>query len=76
VVSETLLIRLDQAGVSASAGAACHSGARLTSHVLEAMGIPADEGAEYVRFSFGWTDVTATAGEAAELVAGVVESLQ
>jgi cysteine desulfurase len=76
VVSETLLIRLDQAGVSASAGAACHSGARLTSHVLEAMGIPADEGAEYVRFSFGWTDVPATAGEAAELVAGVVESLQ
>ena len=76
VPSETLLIRLDQEGVSAAAGAACHSGARLTSHVLEAMGIPADMGAEYVRFSFGWTDTTATAVEAADLVAVVVESLQ
>ena len=76
VSSETLLIRLDQEGVSAAAGAACHSGAQLTSHVLDAMGIPADQAAEYVRFSFGWTDVTATAGEAADLVAGVVETLQ
>lgn len=76
VRSETLLIRLDQERISAAAGAACHSGAQLTSHVLDAMGIPADEGAEYVRFSFGWTDVTATAGEAAAIVADVVETLQ
>lgn len=76
VRSETLLIRLDQEGVFAAAGAACHSGAQLTSHVLDAMGIPPDESAEYIRFSFGWIDVTATAGEAAAAVAGVVESLQ
>jgi cysteine desulfurase len=76
VRSETLLIRLDQEGIFAAAGAACHSGAQLTSHVLDAMGIPPDQGAEYVRFSFGWIDVTATAGEAAATVAGVVESLQ
>lgn len=76
VRSETLLIRLDEAGISAAAGAACHSGAQLTSHVLEAMGVPGDEAAEYVRFSFGWTDVTATAGEAAAKVADIVETLQ
>lgn len=76
VRSETLLIRLDEAGIYAAAGAACHSGAQLTSHVLDAMGIPADEGAEYVRFSFGWVDVTATGGEAAAIVADVVETLQ
>jgi cysteine desulfurase len=76
VRSETLLIRLDQEGIFAAAGAACHSGAQLTSHVLDAMGIPPDQGAEYVRFSFGWIDVTATAGEAAAAVADVVESLQ
>jgi cysteine desulfurase len=76
VPSETLLIRLDQEGIYAAAGAACHSGAQLTSHVLDAMGIPADQGAEYVRFSFGWIDVTATAGEAARVVADVVETLQ
>lgn len=76
VASETLLIRLDQEGVFAAAGSACHSGAQLTSRVLDAMGIPAEEAAEYVRFSFGWIDVTATAGEAATVVAEVVESLQ
>ena len=76
VPSETLLIRLDQAGVAAAAGAACHSGAHLSSHVLEAMGIEAAERDEYVRFSFGWTDVTATGGAAASIVADVVEELQ
>ena len=76
VRSETLLIRLDEAGISAAAGAACHSGAQLTSHVLDAMGIPADQGAEYVRFSFGWIDVTATGAKAAQTVADVVEALQ
>jgi len=76
VRSETLLIRLDGAGISAAAGAACHSGAQLTSHVLDAMGVSQSESAEYVRFSFGWTDVTATAGEAAARVAEIVETLQ
>ena len=76
VRAETLLIRLDQAGIAAAAGAACHSGAQLTSHVMEAMGVPPDQGAEAVRFSFGWNDVTATAGAAATVVADVVETLQ
>ncbi|GMQ86444.1 MAG: cysteine desulfurase NifS [Acidimicrobiia bacterium] len=76
VPSETLLIRLDQAGIAAAAGAACHSGAQLTSHVLDAMGVPPDQGAEAVRFSFGWADVTATASAAATVVADVVETLQ
>jgi cysteine desulfurase len=76
VRSETLLIRLDAAGMSAAAGAACHSGAQLTSHVLDAMGVPPDQAAEYVRFSFGWIDVTATGAEAAATVAAVVETLQ
>jgi cysteine desulfurase len=76
VRSETLLIRLDQAGVAAAAGAACHSGAQLTSHVLDAMGIPADQGAEYVRFSLGWPDDETVAARAAAIVADVVEDLQ
>ncbi len=76
VASETLLIRLDQEGIAAAAGAACHSGAQLTSHVLDAMGVPPDHGAEYVRFSFGWPDDETTAREAAAIVAAVVEELQ
>lgn len=53
--AETLLIRLDTAGVAVSAGSACHSGAIVGSRVLAAMGWEADEAAGALRISFGWT---------------------
>ena len=43
VESEALLVLLDEAGVCASAGAACASGAMEPSPVLLAMGVPKDE---------------------------------
>jgi cysteine desulfurase len=54
VNAETLLIRLDRAGVSASSGAACSSGSLEPSHVLLAMGFSEREAGEAVRFTFGW----------------------
>jgi len=45
-----LLFQLDLAGISASGGSACSSGARLGSHVLQQIG--ADPSRENVRFSF------------------------
>jgi cysteine desulfurase len=39
VVSEELILLLDQRGICASAGAACSSGAPQASHVLLAMGV-------------------------------------
>jgi cysteine desulfurase len=48
--NELLLLNLDIAGVSASGGSACSSGAEKGSHVLEAIGVPADR--KVVRFSF------------------------
>jgi cysteine desulfurase len=53
--NETVLIRLDQAGVAASAGSACQSGASSPSHVLTAMGMSSEEGRQCLRFTFGWT---------------------
>ena len=47
-----LLILLDQRGVCASAGSACHSAAVHPSHVLEAMGYDAEHAARTLRFSF------------------------
>ncbi|MDD9369320.1 MAG: cysteine desulfurase family protein, partial [Acidimicrobiales bacterium] len=43
VESEALLFLLDEAGVCASAASACASGAQQESHVLAAMGVPADQ---------------------------------
>lgn len=76
IASETLLVRLDQAGVAAAAGSACHSGAIEVSHVLAAMGMGPTEAAECVRFSFGWVNTPADGDVAAERVSSVVGSLR
>jgi cysteine desulfurase len=76
VRNETLLMRLDQGGVAASAGSACQSGAATVSHVLEAMGLTPDQARESVRFSFGWTSTLDEAVEAADLVVDLVGKLR
>ena len=47
--SEVLVNMLEQRGVCVSSGSACHSRRSLRSHVMAAMGLPADHGV--VRFS-------------------------
>lgn len=76
VRNETLLMRLDRAGVAASAGSACQSGAATVSHVLEGMGLSSHEARESVRFSFGWNSSVAEAEEAASIVVDLVGSLR
>ncbi len=76
IPAETLLIRLDQAGVAAAAGSACHSGAIEISHVLAAMGMSETAAAECVRFSFGWVDEPRDGVAAAEVVAQVIEAMR
>lgn len=55
IAAETLVIALDLDGVAISAGAACSSGKVAASHVLPAMGIPADLARSAVRLSLGWS---------------------
>ncbi len=50
--AEPLLHALEEAGVMASAGSACHAGDKSLSHVLAAMGLSNESGA-CLRFSFG-----------------------
>jgi cysteine desulfurase len=76
VTAETMLIRLDELGVAASAGSACASGALETSHVLAAMGVDPVAAAECVRFTFGWTNRPEDGDAAAAAVAMVVEGLR
>jgi cysteine desulfurase len=53
VESEALLVLLDDAGVCASAGSACASGAMEASHVLTAMGVPRTAALGSLRLSLG-----------------------
>ena len=51
--AETLVIKLDLAGVAVSAGAACSSGKVGESHVLAAMGLPPEITRSAIRVSLG-----------------------
>ena len=53
VEGEALLIALDLKGLACSTGAACSSGAVEPSHVLTAIGLPAEEARASLRFSLG-----------------------
>lgn len=52
-LAETLVIRLDLAGVAVSAGSACSSGKVGASHVLEAMGLGPEIASGTIRISLG-----------------------
>jgi len=51
--SETILMALDLEGVCASSGSACMVGSVVASHVLLAMGLPAELASSAIRFSLG-----------------------
>jgi len=53
LASDELLFLLDQEGVCASAAASCSSGAAQASHVLAAMGVPAQRARGSLRLSMG-----------------------
>lgn len=76
VRNDTVLIRLDRAGVAASAGSACQSGAADVSHVLTAMGFTPSHARESLRFSFGWTTTPADGDEAALAVLAATDDLR
>ena len=52
--AETLVIKLDLAGIAVSAGAACSSGKVGVSHVLAAMGLGPEITSSAIRVSLGW----------------------
>jgi cysteine desulfurase len=76
VESEALLVLLDGAGVCASAGSACTSGAVEPSHVLTAMGVPAERAVGSLRLSLGATTTDADVDLALEVIPPAVERLR
>ncbi len=76
VESEAMVVLLDDAGVAASAGAACSSGAVEPSHVLLAMGLDREAAGSGVRFSLGATSTDADVDQVLAAVPGVVARLR
>jgi cysteine desulfurase len=67
-----LALALDRAGVAASSGAACGSGAGKASHVLSACGI---EGTP-LRLTLGWTTTDADVDQALDVLTDVVPAVR
>jgi cysteine desulfurase len=74
--SEALLMHLDLAGVAASSGSACSTGAVEPSHVLVAMGVPHELAVGAIRFSFGRESITEDVDRVAELMPAVVAKVR
>lgn len=74
--SEALLMHLDLAGIAASSGSACSTGAVEPSHVLVAMGIPRDLALGAIRFSLGRESTREDIDRAVEVVPAVVAKVR
>lgn len=76
VRAETLVIALDLAHISVSAGSACSSGKVGPSHVLEAMGVDAERAAGAIRLSLGWSSGEEDVDRAVEALQKVVPQVR
>jgi cysteine desulfurase len=76
VNGESLLIQLDLAGIAASHGSACSSGALEPSRVLMQMGIDKKRAGSSIRFSLGRTNTREEIDKAIELITKIVASLR
>jgi cysteine desulfurase len=74
--SEALLMHLDMAGVAASGGSACSTGAIEPSHVLLAMGVPRDLALGTIRLSLGHGSTADDVARVAEVMPTVVAKVR
>jgi len=76
VEGEAMLLRLDHEGVAASSGSACTSGSLEPSHVLLAMGLPAEIAHGSLRFSLGKANTEQEIDKVIEVLPPIVEKLR
>jgi cysteine desulfurase len=74
--SEALIMHLDLAGIAASSGSACSTGAVEPSHVLVAMGVPRHLALATIRFSLGRDSSLADIERAIEVVPAAVAKVR
>jgi cysteine desulfurase len=73
---EMLLLNLDMAGICASAGSACTSGALAPSHVLTAMGLDRATASAALRFSMGKETTAEEIDRTVEAAASIVRRMR
>ncbi len=76
VEGESLIIALDLAGVAASSGSACTTGATEPSHVLRAIGVPGAAIAGSLRLTVGRDNTPADVAELLALLPDIVARLR
>lgn len=76
VEAEGMLMGLDLAGICASSGSACTSGAQEPSHVLTAMGISRVDAVGHLRLTLGRSTTRAQIDRLLEVLPGLVERLR
>ena len=76
VEGESLLMRLDLAGIACSSGSACTSGSLEPSHVLSAMGLSPDTARSSVRFSLGRDNTAEEIDRVLAVLPPIVEDLR
>ena len=74
--SGSLLMHLDLAGICCSSGSACAAGALSSSHVLTAMGVPADLAMAAIRFSFSHANTEDDVDQVVQVMPRVVEKVR
>ncbi len=76
IESEAAILSLDAVGICVSSGSACASGSHKPSHVLKAMGIPADVARGSLRFSLSSFTTAEDVDAALAAAPAVVERLR
>ena len=76
IEGEALVIALDLKGLACSTGAACSSGAVEPSHVLTAIGLPAEDARASLRFSLGRHTSAADIDFALQVIPAAVTQLR
>lgn len=76
IEGESLLLKLDLAGISASSGSACTSGSLDPSHVLLSIGLPHEIAHGSLRISFSDSNTEEDVDYILETVPGIVEYLR
>ncbi|MDP6099855.1 MAG: aminotransferase class V-fold PLP-dependent enzyme [Dehalococcoidia bacterium] len=76
IEGESILLSLDFEGVAASSGSACTSASLEPSHVLLAMGIPAEQAHGSLRLTLGWDNDEAEVDHVLGVLPGIVNRLR